>query len=438
MKLSKFLKAIKQAKNRPGSSNSVGSEHRPLHDESTQQPSHGPGHKTSPLTVVGALPEPVGGISLFVFDLVRAFASDGWRVFDAYPAANKLDIVHVDSNALLATAGKSVTSDPQIEVFTRSSSKLFSLIWLRSLISAVSSGGSFFNFSTPRSLFLFGWLPKRASARWALTLYHGDLEIDLFASAQQSSPNSFTAKLRSLRRKMFFKYIDRSLQRFDRIIFVSDTQRDFYLRHGVDPENLIPGNPFVAAACVRPKGVTLPNQVLEFFEAASKAKQPVIVQAGSPTALYQHEMIFDIRESDSALSSAFVLCCLYGLDRESTLDSLLSRFEEAPNALAVQGLGPSEFLEVLALSDCLFRPTSTDSFGVACAQAVSLGTASAASSVCERFPGTVVFEPHDVEAAAQAIKDSMQNQGDHLEHVADWDRPMRELISWLCEQPLSN
>ncbi|QSQ07955.1 D-inositol-3-phosphate glycosyltransferase [Koleobacter methoxysyntrophicus] len=55
-------------------------------------------------------------------------------------------------------------------------------------------------------------------------------------------------------------------------------------------------------------------------------------------------------------------------------------------------------------ADVFVRPTSTDSFGISVAEAISCGVPAIASDVCERAKGTVIFKSRNIEDFEKKIK----------------------------------
>ncbi|QEK13196.1 glycosyltransferase family 4 protein [Crassaminicella thermophila] len=55
-------------------------------------------------------------------------------------------------------------------------------------------------------------------------------------------------------------------------------------------------------------------------------------------------------------------------------------------------------------ADVFVRPTSTDSFGISVAEAISCGVPSIASDVCERAEGTILFKARNIDEFLEKIK----------------------------------
>jgi len=307
------------------------------------------------ITIVGGLPEPVGGVTNFLSRFSGRFESEVDRVIDLYPAANKQKLKGVTSNI-------------------RPKSKLLSAIWLPFQIYRCTVGIIYYNFSSPRALLLLLFLPKLKKSSWALTLHHGALS--------ESMSNSSVVLSRLVRI---------AIRRVDRIGFISERQRNFYKAIGVDSARLYSIStylPYVDADFeVSRLDCGKVNEKLEVFK---RDFSKLVIASGYPTSLYRHDWVLRYFERIQ-LSNAGLVICLYGEDSEELLRSYKEWARKLPNVLMFNSLSPAEFQQVLRNGDIYVRPTLTDSYGVAVAEALECGLVVIASDVCERTQGAHVF-----------------------------------------------
>ena len=312
----------------------------------------------SEITIVGGLPEPVGGVTNFVFRFSVHFKSRIKTVIDLYPSMTKWEVAGVQR-------------------FIRPRSKCASMFWLLHRILSCDSGILYFNFSSPRSFFLLFFLPKRKGVKWALTLHHGELSN----SIEKSS--------------FFLRLVTRkALIRIERVGHIGGKQREFYKEFGVDENRLYsvvtylpyvdggPTNDGVQHAAVRQRLEGLRGRVSK-----------LVVASGYPTSIYRHDWV--LRYFEEFSGDAGLVMCLYGADSDGLLEDYKTWAATLPNVMVVETLSPHQFQELLRRADIYVRPTLTDSYGVAVAEALACGLIVIASDACERAPGAHLFERND-------------------------------------------
>ncbi|MEH6467295.1 MAG: hypothetical protein V7722_06655, partial [Porticoccus sp.] len=152
--------------------------------------------------IVGGLPEPVGGVTNFLYRFSSRYKDQLGRVLDLYPAENKWSVAGLDC-------------------IVRPNSKFLSIFWMAYQMFRCDSGIVYFNFSSPRSLLLLLLLPKLKGVSWALTLHHGEL-----AESVKEAP------------VLFQKLSNIALKRVDRIGFISEKQYAFYKDSSVNDGRL--------------------------------------------------------------------------------------------------------------------------------------------------------------------------------------------------------
>ena len=312
------------------------------------------------ITLVGGIPRPIGGVTAYVQRLAEAYGSLVRCVVDLYPADEKARI-----------------PVPHIQLRAPTLPRLWWL--LRKLRTPV-----YFNFSGARGLVVLALLRKPAAGRWALTLHNGDV------AAYLDTPGRWQPLRRALAR--------RGLAKCDLVGVISPRQRAFYVSMGYAPERLGAVSPyFPAATAMAPPGS---HAALETIAAWRNEGHDVFVISGYPMAIYRHEQVLERFEALWAAGhrSMRLALFLYGDDAEGRLSRLAARFDAAPFAAQYWDTGSDVFLAALAQSSGYLRMNSVDSFGVAVAEAVSLGIPVLATNVCDRYPGATLVDVDDFDA----------------------------------------
>jgi glycosyltransferase involved in cell wall biosynthesis len=79
-----------------------------------------------------------------------------------------------------------------------------------------------------------------------------------------------------------------------------------------------------------------------------------------------------------------------------------------------------EFWPILQRSNLFIRPTSTDSFGISIAEALTLGVPSIASNVCGRPEGTILFKSRDQEDLYKKVRQVIADYESYRSRVQNW------------------
>ncbi|WP_303285441.1 hypothetical protein [Marinobacter sp. SS8-8] len=310
------------------------------------------------LVVVGGLPEPIGGVTNF---LLRLTASGQIHsIVDIYPNKNKLVPKDFDGKIW----------------FLRS--KLRLVLKFFGLSSWFSGNDVFFNFSKSRSLIFFLVLPKRRS-RFFLMLHHGDLSSGKF--------------------RWIYRF---AISRIDRVYCISEKQYDFYIGIGVAERNIIKCKSYLPP---RNQLSFCLDQRLQKIDNFFQGKR-VIVCSGYPSPLYNHKWCINFVKEHPDWSLAVFL---YGDGND--FDDILRLSDALPNVLCFYNFNQFEFNYALAKAAVYFRPTVEDSFGVAVADAVTLGIPALASNICERYPGTYLFSPSDYRSFERDALNFLRGKG---------------------------
>lgn len=304
------------------------------------------------ITIVGGLPEPIGGVTTFVMRLALHLASQAGRaveVLDLYPRERKIP-VPVELRHTVAPSGR-----------------ILKLVWLvRNLL---GKSTVHFNFSTPTSLYLFLILPKWRS-RWILTLHHGHL------ADYDSSLLRFLWPLLA--------------RRFDHIVALSTLQHRYYLERGIPADRLLSSGSYI-----RPHAspATPAEDVVNTLRELRAAYQTIVFASGSPTRAYRHRELIAAFNRAAAGRSACLLLCIYGEDSENLSKTIR---QDACHATAkvhlVGALDEVSFNYLLQHCDIYVRANSVDSCGIALFDAMSFGVRVLASDVCRRPIGATLFQ----------------------------------------------
>ncbi|MBK6639292.1 MAG: glycosyltransferase [Rhodocyclaceae bacterium] len=216
-------------------------------------------------------------------------------------------------------------------------------------------------------------LPKMPGATWVLMLHNGEL--------------GHGGVLRLLP-VWFLKWLYR---RFDKVLVISQRQASYYSRY-VSPEKLVAVKSYLPASNY---GHFSSIAVDRLVALKVKSQCPLITLSGYPLKEYGYQLFFDAIEP--LLDQQFLIClCFYGEEADRVQQFVPAACSD--RVLVLITSSEHGFSEVLRATDIYVRPNLVDSFGVAVADAVTMGKVVIASDVCERVPGAVLFKSGEVEA----------------------------------------
>lgn len=297
--------------------------------------------------LVGGLPEPVGGVTTFLSRLLRANLNKVSVFVDLYPASNK-----------------KIPSEYRGRMFA-SMTRIGAYFGLLQCLFLYRGGFNYlFNFSRLRSLLLFLVLPKFSCCRWELILHHGDITSGLHP--------------------LLARFI---LRRFDHVYAIGDGQMEFYRGFGVHDTRFSKISTYVPATLTS-IGV---ETGIEFLETVHQHFECLIVASGFPRALYRHDLALRLVEQSP---KCYLALFLYG---EGELAEHYRRLDH-PQVKVFWNESEDVFNYILSHSSLYVRPTVKDSFGIACADAISFGIPVVASAVCQRAEGVITFPVDDERA----------------------------------------
>lgn len=286
--------------------------------------------------IIGGLPNPIGGVTTFIRRLANAYADNVIEILDLYPHSNK-NIPNELSEKHFQINNKIVMPIKLIQ--TQIKYKGIDL---------------FFNFSTPKSLVIFLFIPKFRND-WKLMLHHGHLSSHL--------PNFILKAI---------------LNKFDTIYALNDRQIRFY-------EHVDSSLPIEKETSYVPATLCdIEESKKESLTYAKSMDYSIIIGSGFPRELYQHHLLLEVIERNP---KSFLFLFLYG---EGELKDALVKLNH-PRVKVFVDEDEAVFNYYLANSDLYIRPTLEDSFGIACADAVEFGTTVVASDVCVRYNGVIIY-----------------------------------------------
>lgn len=311
--------------------------------------------------VVGGIPEPVGGVTTFIYRLARRDSCQVESVFDMYPGENKKDI------------------SPVKHIYA----PCFSLLFLFRFL-FLNKSDVYFNFSGAMGLVLLLLLPKVGRVNWFLTLHNGGIEERI----KKSRLLHFLARL--------------GAKKVDRFGYLSTSQERAYASLGVESNRLVRIESFI------PVNQSDVDEVDPFLfpeiQSFIKNETPYFVISGYPTKIYQHlEVLSMFERLWSEGVNVGLVAFLYGDDSDDIYSSIIERFSDNEGAVLYWGKDSESFLSVLKTAAGYLRMNTVDSFGVAVAEAVSLGVPCIATNVCERYDGARIVEVGDFEALSDFI-----------------------------------
>lgn len=298
-------------------------------------------------TIVGPMPDPVGGISAFLVRLTYWYNDQIERVIDPYPGI-KSRYDHLEKISYRRVNGK---------------------IWLYLDLFRIPKNASardiVFNFSTTRALIFLAIAPKRKFDRWHVILHHGELHAP---------------------RSQILTYITRfALSRISVIYSLSPKQRGFYQSFNVNPEKLVNTTSYL---CPVP---TSPDPDAEDLIRNVRNKfNRIFVMSGGPSTIYNYKPAIDLFVKNNSKTDCLHIF-LY--NNGPILSELLSLNGQYENIYLHYGKSERFFNTFLGGSDVLLRLNTVDSVGFAVRDAISMGVAVIASNVCPRPSGAILYDP---------------------------------------------
>jgi len=290
------------------------------------------------IVIVGGIPEPIGGVTTFVS---RILCSDE-RIkvlVDFYYSKRK------------------VLPECYKEKFINNKLKIINLLYVF-FLALNKNNFIHLNFSSTRSLLLLSILPG-FNKNLVLMLHHGELNSGI--------PH------------LILKYI---LSKFNKVIAINEKQERFYQKF-ISPNNIIKMSSYYP-----PKSIS--KNTLEQFNQKYKniflENKQIALCSGYPRAIYNLTWCikYFFKNTDKIL-----IVCSYGEGEE--FDNISKLIAQQNNIFHFHDLHENEFNYLLYKSNFYIRPTTTDSFGIAVADAINFETVTLATDVCRRYQGSYLF-----------------------------------------------
>ncbi|WP_306544550.1 glycosyltransferase [Malikia spinosa] len=304
--------------------------------------------KFNKIIAIGGIPNPIGGVTTFISRLAANNMVD--EVIDLYPSESKFIPKSFHGNLIF------VSGIINLYIFLLFNIKKHEGCLLH------------FNFSRERSIIPLLLIPKFHS-KIGLMLHHGDLKVPKYS--------------------LFHRL---ALSRIDIIFCMNKSQDEFYKRLGVSDKKIYRSNSYISPT-IDFNSIELKNEIDEFF-----VDNKTFICSGYPTGIYRHDWCINFVKQNPVYKLAIFL---YGDNVDSTwLDEITSGFS---NIKIFKNTDQNSFN--YALKKCLayLRPTKSDSFGIAAADAIEFKKPSIASNVCERHPGVIIFDGNNYESFEKTI-----------------------------------
>jgi glycosyltransferase involved in cell wall biosynthesis len=285
------------------------------------------------IAIVGGIPGPIGGITNFIYRIAE-IDTRVRQVFDFYPARNKSTL----------SSAEHICFDNRLFTYLR---LLVSCFWFRRRI---------FHLNVSKINGLIPFLPIIIlfSERIRITAHHGNLSFN--------KSNILHAYL--------VKYL---LPKVNCIYSLSNLQHDFYKK--------------ISGTCkIKSVSSFVPfPTVSKSFECSNFC----VCISGYPSKIYNYRKAINVL---GKLNDITILLFVYGHGDDE--DYLLSLENSYSNVKVFWDTDNPSFLECLSGSNLYLRLSSVDSFGVACAEAVSMGVPVIATNVCQRYGGCYLIDPN--------------------------------------------
>ena len=326
------------------------------------------------IVLVGTIPAPVGGISEHVWRLGERLCELDCEIWDLQP----------DKVPKRATCC-SVVEAPKY--------RISQCLWLIKQLVISRATSIHFHFSQPNSLpilaiilIVFGY-----KKQFFLTLHHGRL----------SCP------------KLVIPLFSWVICVFDRIVSLSTKQTAFYTDQlHINKARIIEGSSYIPLPSGELTGSMGLNKKQSFY--GDNSGSFICVTSGYPKKIYRYEWAVSAVRRLNKTSSAQLHLCLYGEPDSDLYQKELLAEADKYGVQVHWNLSSEEFKQLLSQADLYLRPTSVDSYGLAVADAITLGVPAIATDVCERHSGCFLVEKNDYKEFEAAVLSVYQKNTENL------------------------
>lgn len=185
------------------------------------------------------------------------------------------------------------------------------------------------------------------------------------------------------------------MSRIDRVFVMSPKQYGSLSEKGYPMERISRIVPVIRSA-TRPEATPVPLQ----------ERPRVIMACGHETRIYNYE--FAVRLAQEVLDTE-VHIYLYGTHVDSGYLDDLKSIDTFDRLRVFRGNDRDTFVKALCNARLFVRPNHVDSYGVSVVDALQVGTPVVASDVCARTGGSVLFAAGDYDAFRAASMRAMDN-----------------------------
>lgn len=304
-------------------------------------------HKPSVL-LIGGLPRPSGGVTVFLGRLVNHIGND------------------VDFHVLDIHAGeKEPTLAKTLKIAPRN--KLLKNLWLAWHILKFRGDIIHFNYSGCHALAALALLPK-LDRKFFLTLHNG---------SQLATHQTLSSLVKHL--------IQKGASKIDCAFSLCADHTTLYREINIDKSRVVHTKSQIPAPDVSPAFV-------DDRHAALRAHyRHIVVSSGHVSRTYNFEFIVRFVNENPDCAGLFFF---YGNHIDKTYLTELKNKMKNPEQFAIYfHQTESTFLSALSTANAYLRPSHVDSWGIAVADAISLGVPAIASNVCERAQGARIIDP---------------------------------------------
>ncbi len=342
------------------------------------------------ITIVGALPPPVGGVTVFLRRLTDSLESDFEIAL--------LDLRNMDGKKPLFPG----------HIISPFRNRILAILWLQWRLIIQRQSLVHFNFSDVKALAFVAVL-FRCSRITIATLHHGTKAV----------PRSKLWILRCLapliRRKI------------DVIHALNAEQRFFYQ----SVLGFAASSVFQCPTHIAPKlhgGAPGPEA-----RRLLKDMRPYVLTSGVGNRLNRADLILQYwknRPSDDLR----LIVSIYGDIDSQYAAELQEMVDDQSNAILVGPMPEVDFNMLLKGAEVYLRPAEVDSFGIAVADALTFGTPVLASDACERISGVDVFSRADYSEMAVKLEALLLGQvdGSSKTHQSDRSKDYHNLYTRLA------
>lgn len=214
--------------------------------------------------------------------------------------------------------------------------------------------------------------------------------------------------------------LHRCLSRCDEVFFDGVHSREGYIQNGfMHPEKKYSfSSPFIEPDVTEREQIVsrYPSKLFDFLQTHSPvigANAFKIVLDDSGVDLYGVDMALNLLERLRSIYPNAGVVFAIAVEHDSEYVSALMReiSEKGLSEHFMLMIGANELWPFFGMVDIFVRPTSTDGYGISVAEAIFTGTPAVASDVCERHPETVLFKSRNLEDLEQKVLQQLAGEG---------------------------